>query len=65
MQGNSDKTNYSTVSDGDLWAYFVKAVRSKGAKAVKFTWVKGHATDDKVEQGITTKAAQNSSIIAD
>jgi len=49
-----DKTNYSTWSDGDLWMYFVKVVQNKGLQSVRFTWVKGHATDEHVAQGITT-----------
>ena len=60
-----DKTNYSTTSDGDLWMYFAKAVKSKGSQSVRVTWVKGHATCEHVAQGISTSRDKEGNDIAD
>ena len=60
-----DKSNYSTKSDGDLWAYFVKVVKDKGLRSVRFTWVKGHATDEHVAKGIITTIHKEGNHIAD
>ena len=35
-------------TDGDLWDHFCRIVIAKGPHAVRFTWVKGHATDENV-----------------
>ena len=46
--------NFKLMSDGDLWEHFHRAVLAKGPKAVKLTWVKGHATQEHVDLNITT-----------
>jgi ribonuclease HI len=49
-----DLKSWSVVNDGDLWAYFCAAVMRKGYTSVRITWVKGHAKQHHIEQGITT-----------
>ena len=46
---------WKLISDGDLWEHFYNAVVAKNPKAVKVTWVKGHATEEHVANGITTR----------
>jgi len=46
---------WKLVSDGDLWEHFHKAATSKGAHAIAITWVKGHATQEHINKGITTR----------
>ena len=41
-------------SDGDFWHHFEQAIIAKGPRAVELTWVKGHATKDHIDRGITT-----------
>jgi ribonuclease HI len=45
---------WALTSDGDLWEHFEKAVRAKSVSAVKISWVKGHATQQHVDDGVTT-----------
>ena len=59
------KRAWGTTSDGDLWEHFYKAVKKKSPEAVKFTWVKGHATDEHIQKGITTKENREGNKIAD
>ena len=59
------KCHHNTTSDGDLWMYFVKIVKHKGLHSVKFTWVKGHATDEHVAQGISTQIDKEGNANAD
>ena len=47
--------NWKLRSDGDLWEYFHKCLLAKGHHSCNFTWVKGHATDEHVQKGITTE----------
>ena len=51
--------------DGDLWQNFYQCATSKGVEAVRITWVKGHATDDHVAQGITTDTHRKGNDAAD
>ena len=39
------------MKDGDLWEQFQKTVEAKGPKWVKLRKVKGHATDEMVDEG--------------
>jgi len=48
-------TNWKLTSDGDLWEHFYEAVRVKGANSVRVNWVKGHATKEHIDKGITTE----------
>ena len=41
----------STI-DGDLWEHLYKALCAKGLGSFKAKWVKGHATDHHVEDGL-------------
>ena len=43
------------MSDGDLLEHFYEVVKAKGANSINITWVKGHATDQHVEKGITSE----------
>ena len=45
------KKPWGVVSDGDLWEFFVKAVKQKGTKSIRISWVKGHATEANIKQG--------------
>ena len=53
-KGKKLKKPWKLISDGDLWEHFYLAVKRKGSKAVKITWVKGHATQEHINKGITT-----------
>ena len=53
-KGKGRKPNFKLRSDGDLWEHFYKSVQAKGTTAVKISWVKGHATDEHIANGITT-----------
>ena len=46
---------WKLVSDGDLWEHFYLAIKAKGPNAFWATWVKGHATEEHIQQEITTK----------
>jgi hypothetical protein len=48
-----------------LLEHFYKCVEEKGANAVKITWVKGHATDQHVQKGITTEEHKIGNKVAD
>ena len=45
---------WSLMPNGDLWAIFDEHVTHKGKHAIKATWVKGHATDQHIVDGVTT-----------
>jgi ribonuclease HI len=47
------KKPWGVVSDGDLWAHFAKAVKAKGISSIKISWVKGHAKEVHIKEGIT------------
>ena len=51
LQGGNPRKPFNIIPDGDLWEWFAKIVKAKGAEAVRFTKVKGHATDEIVNQG--------------
>ena len=53
-KGRKPHKPWKLVSDGDLWDHFHQAVISKGVESLKITWVKGHATQDHIDKGITT-----------
>ena len=62
---NKDDRNWALESDGDLWDLFHKALKAKNTKAIKITWIKGHATEKMVEQGVTTQANRKGNMKAD
>ena len=37
-----------------MWLRFYQAVMAKSARSIRLTWVKGHATQEHVDKGITT-----------
>ena len=47
--GKGPSTNWKVKSDGNIWEHFEKAVRAKGAHAVRITKVKGHVTQEHVD----------------
>ena len=51
--------------DGDLWYYLYLASEAKDTKGIEFTWVKGHATEEHIIQGVTTWAHKIGNDIAD
>ena len=63
--GHVNRCNWKLVSDGDLLEQFYKHVEAKGARAVNITWVKGHATDQHVQDGITTEEHKIGNKVAD
>ena len=48
--------SWQTTADGDLWLHLELAIRAKGPDSIQFTWIKGHATDAHIADGITTLA---------
>ena len=46
--------HWKLVGDGDLWEHFYCAARQKGPSSIRLTWVKGHATQEHIDQGIST-----------
>ena len=48
---NPTRKTWSQEKDGDLWEVFAKLVRQRGPKSAKITKVKGHATEEMVQQG--------------
>ena len=52
--GRAAKKQWKLISDGDLWEHFYKALQTKGPNSFRATWVKGHATEDHVNKGVTT-----------
>ena len=64
-RGKKPNKPWKTVSDGDLWEHFWLAATAKDAKAIKISWVKGHATSQHVEQGVTTDANRKGNHKAD
>ena len=53
------------VSDGDLWEHFYLALKAKGPSAFWATWVKGHATEEHIQQAITTQKRKEGNDKAD
>jgi ribonuclease HI len=56
QQGHKPHKNWLLASDGDLWHQFQRVATAKGPASIKITWVKGHATEQHVQEGITTEA---------
>ena len=53
------------MSDGDLWDHFEKALRAKGTNAVNLTWVKGHATQQHIDAGVSNPVDKSGNDAAD
>ena len=45
------KRPWDLVKNGDLWESIEEAIEEKGPRSVKVTKVKGHATNEMVEEG--------------
>ena len=45
------KKPWNILTDGDLWKWFAEVVEAKGAEAIRLTKMKGHATDQMVQEG--------------
>ena len=50
------RRHWKLTGDGDLWYHLYLAIKAKCTRAIQFTWVKGHATEDHIAQGVTTRA---------
>lgn len=48
------KTHWKLTSDGDLWYHFCCAIKAKGPASVRISWVKGHASQDHIDAGVTS-----------
>ena len=48
--------HWKLISDGDLCKHFLNAAHAKGHKAIKVTWVRGHAKVNHIDEGITSWA---------
>ena len=59
------KRSWKLTNDGDLWHHFHEAAREKVHTSLQIVWTKGHATDDQVEQGVTTTEQQRGNTRAD
>ena len=53
IKNGQDATNWNIRSDGDLWEHFHLALLAKSAQAVRVTKVKGHATQEHINQGVS------------
>ena len=49
---------FGLISDGDLWAIFVHNAAARGVHSIELTWVKGHATEADINEGLSTVALQ-------
>ena len=56
---------WKLVSDGDLWEHLHKAICAKGVHSVRISWVKGHATQSHIDNGITTEVNKTGNHKAD
>ena len=48
---NPTKKMWSQEKDGDLWELFAKVIKQRGPRSAIITKVKGHATEEMVQQG--------------
>ena len=63
--GYDPKRNWSLTTDGDLWQHFYEMAKAKTTQAIKLTWVKGHATAQHIQDGITTTINKEGNDAAD
>ena len=54
-EGKAKPPKWKLISDGDLWEHFYCALKSKGPISCWATWVKGHATDDHIREGVAAE----------
>ena len=45
------RKRWTQIRDGDLWELFEQIVKQRGPKSVRITKVKGHATQEMVDEG--------------
>ena len=50
---------------GTVGNTFCQSVQAKSPKAIKISWVKGHATDEHVSKGVTTRQNKEDNFKAD
>ena len=56
---------WSLIPNGDLWKLFFEHARIKGLHSLRATWVKGHATDKHVSDGIISEHNKFMNHVAD
>jgi hypothetical protein len=56
---------WDLIPNGDLWKLFFDHARTKGLHSLRATWVKGHATQQHVRDGVTTEHNKNMNHTAD
>ena len=54
-QHKQPKRPWKLIFDGDLWEHFWKAAEAKCPSAIAIVWVKGHAKQQHIDQGVTTQ----------
>ena len=52
------KKPWGLHKDGDLWEQIWEAIHKRGLYNQQIRWVKGHATDKQVEEGISSQRDQ-------
>ena len=50
------KKHWKVQTDGDLWAIAWNAIRKRGPESQTIRWVKGHAAQEDLLNGLTTEA---------
>ena len=57
------------VQNGDLWQAFLDAATARGPTTLAVKWVKGHAKQEHIDQGLLTQAEahgnKNADLVAD
>ena len=59
------KRPYDYMANGDLWQHFSRMIFAKGHKAVRSSKVKGHATEEMIEEGVVRKVDKDGNDQAD
>ena len=60
-----DTQKWPHVKDGDLWEVFTDLVRTRGPQTVCITKVKGHATQEMVDEGKVEEEDMRGNSMAD
>ena len=55
MRKSPLKNHWSAQKDGDLWQEYWRMILLKSPTAVRHSKVKGHATDQMVEEGVVLR----------
>ena len=59
------KRHWQMTSDGDLWYHFEQAVKAKGWRSIRISKVKGHVSQEQVEEGLHKQADKDGNDKAD